>query len=70
MARRGSGAPLRPDDPGEAGAPLYTPQVMEKMDARFRAQMLAAIQAGTEHCATSVSTFPGTKRPVFLRKPD
>jgi hypothetical protein len=36
----------------------------EAQDAAFRSAMERAIAAGEEHCATQVSTAPGTRCPI------
>jgi hypothetical protein len=47
----------------EYAATAYTPGELAEMNRRFHAQMMAAIRAGTERCATSVSTAC-TRHPI------
>jgi len=54
---------LASDDPGEFGELNYTDFELQTMNDRFHARMLAAIQNGSERCATRVSTAACTKFP-------
>jgi hypothetical protein len=46
------------------------PKCIREMDGDFRAAMMKAARAGLEHPpATSISTAPGTRRPVLVDRP-
>ena len=59
---------LRSSAEGEFGLPDWTSDQMRGMDARFHKRLLAAIEAGAERCATSVSTSAGTRFPIYNYK--
>jgi hypothetical protein len=59
-----SGATVVPSsDPG-IGDKYWVPDAVRKMDARFQQAMLDALPAGSEYCATAVSTVACTRFPI------
>ena len=50
----------------EMGGPYWSDTQLHKMDAQFHTRMMAETASGSERCATSFSTAPGTRFPKRL----
>jgi hypothetical protein len=51
---------------GEPGRPDWTAEELQEMSDSFRLAMTAAIENGSEHCVTGVSTRAGTRNPIIV----